>query len=457
MSVTIDRNEVSAEWLLRRAPGQNAADLGAGLASLIRSGELPSEARLPTVRDLAKSGGTSVATVLAAWAMLREQGLIETRRRGGTVVLPLPRATDAPAGFAGWSAVDLGQCGPDLALQPSLHDALLASLEGETLNVFGREYMTDLLRDAVAPEWPFPPEAWATAGGGTEALLLAIEAAAPPGSIIAVDEPLGPGVLDTVRDLGITAIGVSSDEQGPRPESLAVALQAGAVAFVFQPGAAFSLQHAVTERRVAELARVVRDNDHPVWVVEDDALGPLERQPAPTLGVALPQQVLRIRSYCKAYGIDVRTSVLAGPTELVERAMRLRSHGVGSNSRILQNALAYLLKDAEAARVVAGARTRYAHRRDALAAALGERGLTVRSGPDSLVVWVEVSDETSALIDLARHGISAGAGSRSFVVPPERPLLRLGVTQLPDDAGLVRELAGYVAHAASASSREYFD
>ncbi|MGO4276979.1 aminotransferase class I/II-fold pyridoxal phosphate-dependent enzyme, partial [Paenibacillus sp. TAF58] len=121
-----------------------------------------------------------------------------------------------------------------------------------------------------------------------------------------------------------------------------------------------------------------------IWVVEDDSIGPLAREESPSVGEFLPGQVIRIRSYCKAYGIDVRTSVVAGARELVDRAVQLRSHGVGSNSRILQNTLAYLIRSRAAEQSVETARAAYASRRDALLAALDAEGLTARSGPGSL-------------------------------------------------------------------------
>ncbi len=449
---TPQRETVSSEWLLGHVSGRGSDELSAAVALLIRSGELTPGTQLPTVRSLAREAGISVGTVLAAWSTLREQRLIHTQRRGGTVVLP-PAGSD----FAGWDTIDLGQIATDPCLHPPLGDALLSSLDAETLNVLGREVMTDRLRDAVAPGGPFAPEAWMPAGGGTEALLLAIEAAAPPGTRIAVDEPLGPGVLDTLRDLGVEAIGVSSDASGPRPDALRAALDAGAEVFVFQPGAPFAIRHVVTAGRTAELADVVAAHPSAPWVIEDDSIGPLEAAPTPSMGDALPGSVLRIRSFCKAYGIDVRTSVLGGSKTLVERAMRLRSHGVGSNSRILQNALAHLVRSQEAAAAVEIARERYAVRREALVAALTARGLTASAGENSIVVWVEVPDETAALLALARLGIVVGAGSRSFVGQEDRALLRISVTQLPDDPELIAELADHVFDSARSGAREFFD
>ncbi len=449
-----DSHSISPEWLDAKVSGRTG-DLASAVADLIRSGDIAAGDRLPTVRSLAKAGALTVGAIVNAWGQLQEQGYVQTRRRGGTVVLP-PRDSVPERGIPDWRGVDLAQNAPDLALQPSLSDALMSSLDAETLNVFGRELMTERLQRAAEGSWPFDPQAWATAGGGTEALLLSIEAAAPPGSTIAVDEPLGPGVLDTVRDLGLHAIGIESDADGPLPQSLEAACAAGAVAFVFQPGAPFAVDHVVTTSRTGQLADVLVRNPG-VWIIEDDSIGPLSADVLPSMGAVLPERVLRIRSYCKAYGIDVRTSILGGSRELIEAAMKLRSHGVGSNSRILQNTLAYLIDSEDAAKAVAYARQRYAARSRALVAALVERDIDARAGARSLVVWVGVSDETAALVALARQGISVGAGSRSFVGSGGRDLLRISVSQLPDDAAAIGQLADLVSVAVQESAREFSD
>ncbi|MEF2977268.1 aminotransferase class I/II-fold pyridoxal phosphate-dependent enzyme [Subtercola sp. YIM 133946] len=454
-STTVSR--ISPEWLAQRIADTSAVGIGEAVAALIRSGDVERGAQLPTIRDLAKATGTSVGTVLTAWNSLRESGLVETHRRGGTTVALESEAALPGPPFSDWSAIDLSQSAPDISLQPELGAALLSTLDSKNLNVFGREYMTERLLAAVTPTWPFEPEAWVTAGGGTEALLLATAAAAPPGSVVAVDEPVGPGFLDTLRELELTAIGVAADDEGPTVDSLRAALAQHPVAFVFQPGAPFAVSHQVSPARAEQLADVLRYHSEPVWIVEDDSIGPLGVAESPSLGAYLPRQVIRIRSYCKAFGIDVRTSVLAGSRELIERTIALRSHGVGSNSRILQDALAYLIDSDDAAASVALAQSTYAARRAALTTALRREGLRVRSGPESLVVWVEVNDETDALLTLARKGISVGAGSKSFVTPPSTPLLRISATQLPDDEALMAQLARAIAEASSASNREYFD
>lgn len=446
--------QIPAQSLLTRTNARDAASLSAAVAALIRSGEFAPGTLLPTVRDLAATGGISANAVLAAWRSLRELGLIQTRRRSGTVVLA---PTDHQhQEFRDWSAIDLAWTAPDTTLHPYLGDALMSSLTAERLNDFGRELIAERLRVAAAAGWPFEPEEWTTVGGGTEALLLAIEAVAPRGSLIALDEPLAPGVLDTVRELGLRAVGVDADDHGPRPDTLAAAVAAGAVAFVLQPGAPFAARHIVTAARTAELASVIENAERPLWVIEDDSLGPLAPRTPPSMGQLLHNRVLRIRSYCRAYGIDVRTSLLGGPKELIERVRGLRSHGVAATSRILQNTLAYLIHSPRAADEIAVARQRYAVRRSILLDRLSRSALRVSSGSNSLVVWVEVADETTALLSLMRHGVAAGPGSTSFIEHRQPALLRLSVTQLPEDPNRIEELVRYLEEAAQPREREYF-
>ena len=53
---------------------------------LVRSGELPAGARLPTVRALAGDLGLAVNTVAHAYRALERDGVVETRGRHGTFV-----------------------------------------------------------------------------------------------------------------------------------------------------------------------------------------------------------------------------------------------------------------------------------------------------------------------------------------------------------------------------------
>lgn len=60
------------------------------ISSLIVTGALPAGSRLPTVRSLAADLGIAAGTVARAYKELEAAGLIEARRRNGTVVAHPP-------------------------------------------------------------------------------------------------------------------------------------------------------------------------------------------------------------------------------------------------------------------------------------------------------------------------------------------------------------------------------
>ena len=62
------------------------------LSAVIQSGRLAPKTRLPTVRQLAADLGVAAGTVMRAYAALEGEGLVVTRRGGGTAVSDAPPA-----------------------------------------------------------------------------------------------------------------------------------------------------------------------------------------------------------------------------------------------------------------------------------------------------------------------------------------------------------------------------
>lgn len=445
---------VDAAWLAQRLHATSSKDLGHGLTRLIDGGELAPGSHLPTIREFARVAGVSPGTVMTAWSRVRDSGRLDTRRRGGTVVVdPHRQAPSSSNGRVDWQQIEISLVTPDPALQPDL-GAVLGEALTETRDLHNpeRAYITERLRRTVEHSWPFPAEAWNCVGGGSEAVALSTAAAASGGPV-GVEEPVSPGYLDLLRQLGIEAIGVRADEQGPTVDSVTDAVRRGVTALVLQPSGTYSMSGALSADRARELAEVLGPD---TWVVEDDSAGPLASVEPASLGSYFPGRVVRIRSYCKAFGIDLRTAVLGGSAELIDRTVRLRSFGMASNSRVLQNALAHLIDDPDTQDAMTRARGRYRVRRRAALTAFTGVGLRASASPDGFVVWVRVPDETSALTNLARQGIVAAAGAKSFVNTTEG-LLRFSILQLPEDSARVHDLAEAVRAAVNSADREYFD
>lgn len=427
-------------WLVAQIGERTARGVASTVSGLIRDGQVPPGTRLPTVRALAAELSVSPTTIAEAWSQLRTAGLIGTGRRRGTVVLE-PPAAPAPGGvFSGWSSVDLEHGLPDPVLLPPLEDAVAAGVRTERPG--GHDVLTARLRSAVRSDWPFPAEAWTIAAGGHDGMLLACQAVARPGDTVALETPTAPWLLDLLRNSRIHVVGVPCDDDGPQPAALAAVLATHRpVAFIYQTRAQIPLGHSVPPQRIADLATVLSEVD--LAVIEDDDLGPLATAPPVSLGTHLPDRVLHVRSYCTAFGPELRSCVLGGPATLIDQVRRHR--GPGWSSRILQNAQAFLLTDPGTAVLLHRAAHRYARRRTTLSDALREQGIPA-FGRDGLGLWIPVAEESRTLITLAAKGISAGEGRRCYPASGP-PHLRVATGQLPDDPALVADLARMIGRA----------
>ena len=112
------------------APEPPYEQVRAQLAGLIGRGSLAEGDRLPTVRALAADLGLAVNTVARAFKELEAAGLVETRRRAGTVVASGEHTADvAVMALAAKFAAAARDAGLDAA---SAVDLVRAALKAQT-------------------------------------------------------------------------------------------------------------------------------------------------------------------------------------------------------------------------------------------------------------------------------------------------------------------------------------
>jgi len=426
-----DGPAVSSAWLAEQIAESSAAGIAAAIARLVRHGELAPQTRLPTVRALAPRLDVSPATVSAAWATLRKQRVVAGGGRQGTWVLgglavPRPARYENISRFWPDQTLNLSRAVPDPALLPSLSGAFDQALRDPDVHSYEVVSISSPLREAVGRIWPFKSDNWMCVNGGYEGLLLLMRTTVVPGEHVAVEEPATPRLLDILDNVGARPVPVATDAEGPIPASLREALEHDPVAFVYEPRSSSHLGASVTPSRRDELAALLAGTD--TLVVEDDGLGELSSFDYHGVAEVLPDQSVLVRSYSKSHSPDLRLAVMAGAAEPIERVRVYRQFGSGWTSRLLQNALAWLLQDELSTSTVATARTTYRERREHLTGLLATRRVEA-TGVDGLALWIPVRSEHEALLVLASHGIAA-AGANASWTKPGPPAIRIA-TGLP--------------------------
>jgi DNA-binding transcriptional MocR family regulator len=434
----------------------------------VRNGDLRPGDRLPTVRRLAADLGVSPATVSGAWQALAAVGLVASRGRAGTVVLPEPaswlppryrdmaqggrveldpaerldgggshvgdattpadptavRPAPAPTARRGLPRLDLSTGTPDPALLPPLAPALgriarrtPAAGTGSYLGAPVVEPLERLLRAS----WPFTPQRVTVVDGAVDALSRTLEQVAGFGDRVIVEDPGFPPIFDLCDHLGLERVPVPLDRAGLRPDALETALRTGAEVIVLQPRAHNPTGVSMSSTRARELAAVIRKHlaaspGADVHVIEDDHSGEIASSADVSLGSHLPDRVVHVRSYSKSHGPDLRIAAMGGPAAVLDRVIARRMLGPGWTSRLLQHLLVDLLTDGDAMDAVAQARRVYYARQRALTTALADLGVDVQPG-DGINLWVPVADEPTALVRLEAAGIRVARG-RPFQAEP---------------------------------------
>lgn len=405
--------KVTVEMIAQNLGDSSARGIAMHVRALIRAGVIPHGARLPPVRDIAFALGISPATVSAAWGDLRRRSTVVGRGRNGIRVAEQPSVTQptrfASAGRYGATVLDLSFAVPDLALLPPLEAALAHGAKAQGLNSYNRVQVQPELEEVLRGQWPYEPDAMLAVNGGYSAVHMVLEALNLQGAVVAVEDPTPMRHLDILEHLGAIIVPVASDEHGPRADSLAEAMQKHPAAFLFQPRLNSVTGHELAPDRLRQLGDVLATVD--TAIIEDDGLAHLSVTPPQSLGARFRDRTIHILSFAKPFGPDLRLAVLSANADLVAQLRAYRSFNSGWTSRILQSATAWLLRDQQTAEAVARAKQIYVERNKALCDALRAQGSTHRLGA-GLSTWMNVTEESFAMITLAAHGIAVMPGSR---------------------------------------------
>ncbi|WP_107465480.1 aminotransferase class I/II-fold pyridoxal phosphate-dependent enzyme [Streptomyces sp. MA5143a] len=425
--------------------GRGAAEIAASVERAVGAGELVPGQLLPPMRELATRLGVNPNTVAAAYRTLRERGVIETAGRRGSRVRPRPATTgreyirvEVPEGVR-----DLADGNPDPALLPPLAAAFAAAAEqgdrepvlygaGPVEPELARIARADLDADGV-PDGPV-----AVTFGSLDAIERVLAVHLKPGDAVAVEDPGWGSVLDLVPALGLRTVPVGVDDEGPLPEDVRRALEAGARALIVTDRAQNPTGAVVGAERGRALRAVLGQHPETLLIEDDHGYRIVDRPLHPLAGVT--RSWAFVRSVAKAYGPDLRLAVLTGDAATLDRVRGRQRLGPGWVSRLVQRAVVRLWADgAVDAPAVAAA---YGRRRDALIRALARRGVQAR-GASGMNVWIRVPDETGAVARLLHAGWAVAPGARFRMSAPQG--IRITVSTLTEEE--IEEVADAVASA----------
>jgi DNA-binding transcriptional MocR family regulator len=439
---------------------RSARGIAAAVGRLVTAGSLPSGARLPTVRDVARELGVSPTTVSEAWGSLARAGAIQTRGRSGTFV----GAGSRPSRYAQLGGAlpgvsrDLSTGVPDHDLLPDLTGALKRIGDGRITTSYLDAPVLPPLEAALRARWPFIPERVTVVDGALDALDRITAAVVRFGDRVLVENPAFPPMLDLLDAVGATVVGVPLAADGLSVDGLAAALADHApVALFLQPRAHNPTGVSMTRQRAESLSALLAGRPG-VTIVEDDHAGDIATAPPVSLGSWLPSRTVHVSSFSKSHGPDLRLAAIGGPAPVVAAVADRRLLGPGWSSRILQAVLLDLLTDPVAVAQVGAARAEYARRRTALLAALADRGVPAMAA-DGINMWLPVHDQQVAMVALAAHGVAVAPGAPFAVAGGSPDHLRLTVGLVRDGfdelADILASAAGFVAGSSGSRARPH--
>ncbi|MFI1456007.1 aminotransferase class I/II-fold pyridoxal phosphate-dependent enzyme [Streptomyces roseus] len=433
-----------------RITGRRASDIAASVEAGVGSGALVPGALLPPMRELAAGLGVNPNTVAAAYRTLRERGVIETDGRRGSRVRGRPATAPrdelrvaVPPGVR-----DVASGNPDVRLLPGLEGALAeaARRHAQAPTLYGDAPVVPELERLARADFDadgVPGGPVGVTSGALDGIERVLAAHLRPGDAVAIEDPGWGSVLDLAAALGLRVVPVAVDDDGPLVSAVERVLGEGARALLVTARAQNPTGAAVSAERAAQLRAVLAR--HPqVLVVDDDHGHAIVDLPLHSLGGVTRHWAL-VRSTAKAYGPDLRLAVLTGDAVTLDRVRGRQRLGPGWVSRLLQYAVVELWSSGAVDRA-AVARS-YAERRDALVAALRERGVAAH-GRSGMNVWVPVADETGAVTRLLAAGWAVAPGSRFRVVSGSGVRITVSGVRPGEVAGLAEAVAASVRPAA---------
>lgn len=355
------------------------AALADSLQQLIEQGTLRPGHRVPSVRRMALQHDVSVSTVIQAYTVLENRGVLEARPQSGYYVrarlpshAPEPRMARpmAKASYVGVNDltaevltlatdpayVPFGAACPHHTLFPTKKLARLLGAVGRDdpalLGRYAMNWAYDPLTREIARRYlqagtPLPHDEIIITIGCCEAINLSLRAVTKPGDTVAIETPAYFGFLEAIQSLGLRAVEIPTDPRtGLSIDATREALANNDVKVVIvMPSFQNPLGSCMPDENKEKLYRLLVEFD--VAAIEDDVYGDLhygERRPKPLKAWDTDGRVLLCSSFSKTLAPSLRVGWCA-PGRYLERVRRLKFTNTLGTPVVLQKTISDFLRN----------------------------------------------------------------------------------------------------------------
>ena len=316
------------------------------MLALVDGGVLRAGMRAPSVRALALQHKVSLSTVLQAYRLLEDRGVLEARPKSGFYIAArahrqraLPSASNPPlratpvsvsnpvfsvlAYATDPSYAPLGCAIPSAALLAAdrldRHLARCARVHGRHYNVYADPHGDAELRGQISERalrlgHAVPPDSILITNGCTEALNVALSVTTRPGDTVAIESPTYFGLLQVLEARGLRALELPTDPvRGVDVAALDKALAARRVAACLLASSFNNpLGSHTDDATKAEITAVL--TRHGVPLIEDDIYGDIsfgDDRPRPFAAISPQADIILCSSFSKTIAPGYRIGWLA--------------------------------------------------------------------------------------------------------------------------------------------------
>ncbi len=365
----------------------------------ISRGVLPAGTRLPTIRRLAKQLGVTRLTTHNAYSELQAEGWIESVVGRGTFVSQAVKPGALVEGAEAYLTIDsvlsdglrnptpvgirsMAMAHPDENTFPvDEFWANLGQVKGEGARIFQYNHSygdpslrTELAQFLLRYDISTTPNSILLTNGAMQAISLAGQVMAPPGSNVMIDQPSFLGIINAFESFSVKSVPVPVNNGTVDLNRLEDAarkykprLYYSIPSFQNPTGSCMSL----SERR--DLLDLAERYDF--YIIEDDVYGELyyDNPPPPRLrALDENQRVLYVNSFSKMLMPGLRIGFIEADASIIDRIARTRRITDLGNPAVLQVALKNFLHAGGLTRHLKRIRPVYAKRRDTLMHAMAE-------------------------------------------------------------------------------------